>query len=119
MRKNSVIFTTLSLLLSTLFVNSLANAGDIEWSGLYRIEGYSIDNSDLKSSQKKQLGYGLSHLELRPKITAGDGITIYGQFDVFNQSGDNSNSQMGAFWGDGVRPAGTLPTSTTSCNNSN
>ena len=49
MRKNSVIFTTLSLLLASLFVNSNVFAGDIEWSGLYRIEAYQINNSELRS----------------------------------------------------------------------
>lgn len=115
MQKKSVIFTTLSLVLSTLFLNSTVNAGDIEWSGLYRIEAYQIQNSELRGGDvagqpdggnKKKLGYGLSHLVLRPKIAAGDGITIYGQFDIFN-SKDYPNSQMGQIWGSGVRTTAT------------
>ena len=53
MRKNSVIFTTLGLLFSTLFLNSLVNAGDIEWSGLYRVEAYQITNSELRTVTKR------------------------------------------------------------------
>lgn len=110
MLKKSVILTTLGLLLSTLFLNSQSFAGDIEWNGLYRIEGYSIQNSELRGSEKtglddsghkKKLGYGLTHLTLRPKITAGDGLTIYGQFDIFNNA-RYPGTQMGTFFGDGV-----------------
>ncbi|MGZ3721465.1 MAG: hypothetical protein ACXVA9_00960 [Bdellovibrionales bacterium] len=127
MSKKSVIITTLSLLLATQFLNSsIASAGDIEWSGLYRIEGNSIQNSELRggerdgqpdSGKKKKLGYGLSHLVLRPKITAGDGLTIYGQFDIFNGATDYANSQMGAMYGDGVRQTGAG--TSTSAGNSN
>jgi hypothetical protein len=110
MQKYSVILTTLSLLLTTLFVNSSVFAGDIEWSGLYRIEGYKINNSELRGSGKRELGYGLSHLVLRPKIAASDGLTIFGQFDIFNST-DYPNSQMGQVWGNGVRTPGTASSS--------
>lgn len=119
MQKYSVIFTTLNILTISLFVNSSVFAGDIEWSGLYRIEGYQLRNSELRSSDylstnprsgKKQLAYALSHLVLRPKITAGDGLTIFGQFDVFN-SPHYPNSQMGQIWGSGVRNSGATSTS--------
>jgi len=120
MRKNSIIFTTLSLIVAALFINSPAYAGDIEWSGLYRIEGYRIENSELRSGGQDALGYGLSHLIMRPKITAGDGITIYGQFDIFNDVTDYPNSQMGQIFGDGVRNGNTTaPGKTTSAANSN
>ena len=122
MRKNSVIINTLSLLLSTLFLNSTVFAGDIEWSGLYRIEGYQIRNSELRGSDqdgtpahpgKKELAYGLSHLVLRPKINAGDGLTIYGQFDVFNQA-KSPNNQMGQIWGNGVANTNSAESNTVS-----
>ncbi len=104
MRNSLVIFSTLSVLLSTLFINSTVFAGDIEWSGVYRIEGYDLHNTEMRSSNKKELAYGLSHLVLRPKITAGDGVTIYGQFDIFNNA-NYPNSQMGQTFGSGVRGA--------------
>ncbi len=72
MRKNLNVFSTLSLLLiGSLFLNSQAHA-DIEWSGVYRIEGNAIHNPELGGS-KRDLDYGLHHLVLRPKITAGMG----------------------------------------------
>ncbi len=119
MLKKPIISTTLGFSLAALFLNSTVFAGDIEWSGLYRIEGYQLHNSELRGSGydstnprsgKKQLAYGLSHLVLRPKITAGDGLTIYGQFDIFN-SPTEANSQMGQLWGSGVRSEATTPTS--------
>jgi hypothetical protein len=123
MQKNTVIIATLTVLVASLFINSQGFAGDIEWGGLYRIEAYKIENSELRSGTldaskpgmglKKEIGYGLSHLILRPKITAGDGITIYGQFDIFN-SANYPNSQMGDSFGAGI---GSPPT--TSQGNSN
>src|SRR5262245_57108665 len=104
MRKKPVIFTTLSLLLATLFINSPVNAGDIEWSGLYRIEGYRLENNELRGDGKRHLGYGLSHLQLRPKIVASDGLTIHGQFEIFNnRDAALFNTQMGSAFGDGLR----------------
>ena len=89
MQKYSVIFTTLGLLLSTLFVNSLCLLGTS--SGVVSIESKDTDHQFRIASvrapippttHRKQLDYGLSHLVLRPKIIAGDGLTIYGQFDI-------------------------------------
>lgn len=76
-----------------------ANAADFEWSGTYRIEGNHIKNSELNG--RRQLDYGLHHLSLRPKIVAGDGITIYGQFELFTNSA-YQNSQLGEVLGSGV-----------------
>jgi len=116
MRKYPVIFNTLGILAVSVFLNSNVFAGDIEWSGVYRLEGYSLKNSEMRGSRKRELNYGLSHLVLRPKITAGDGLTIYGQFDVFNNA-DYPNSQMGQVWGSGVRTGAA--NATTSSDNSN
>ena len=80
MQKLSVISTTLILLGASLFLNS-AFAGDIEWSGVYRFEGNYLKNSDFEG--RREISYGLNHLVLRPKITAGDGFNIFGQFDIF------------------------------------
>lgn len=99
MQKNTKIFITLSILLNSLFFSFIASA-DIEWSGLYRFEGTAIHNSEL-NDKGRDLGYGLHHLILRPKIIAGDGLTIYGQFNLLNSSA-YPNSQMGQVWGHGV-----------------
>lgn len=96
-QKNSVILIALTVLLAGLFSNS-AVAGDLEWSGVYRFEGNFLKNSELDGD--REITYGQHHLVLRPKITAGDGLTIYGQFDLMNSSA-YPNSQMGQIWGSG------------------
>ena len=80
---------------------SLAFAGDFEWSGLYRIEGYAIRNTELNSYDREK-DYGLHHLVLKPKIVAADGLTIYGRFDILNANGSYPNSQVGQIFGSGV-----------------
>jgi hypothetical protein len=117
MRNNAVLFITLSFLTTSLFLNSSAQA-DIEWSGVYRIEAININNPDLGGKRfgdanthgKREQNYALSHLVLRPKIVASDGLTIYGQFDIFNNAA-YPNSQLGQTWGSGVN-TGTAPDST-------
>jgi hypothetical protein len=110
MQKNSKILITLSVLASLLFLNSAY--ADIEWSGVYRFEGNLINNSDL-NDKHKELAYGLSTLILRPKIVAGDGLTINGQFNILNNTAE-PNSQLGAVMGGGVGTG----TPTTSASNS-
>lgn len=110
MQKKSVLFITLSFLTTSLFLNT-AHA-DIEWSGVYRIEANNLSNSELGtkratgSGAKRELNYALSHLVLRPKIVAGDGLTIYSQFDIFNNATYGANSQFGQIWGSGVNDTG-------------
>lgn len=117
MRKNANVFKAVSVLLfSNLFFISDGFA-DIEWSGVYRIEANAIHNSDL-GSKKRDLDYGLHHLVLRPKIVAGDGLTIFGQFDVLN-SAAYPNSQMGQVWGSGVNTAAQSPSADTTGPGSN
>lgn len=116
MQKKRILFITLSFLTTALFLNS-AHA-DIEWSGVYRFEGNFIKNSEL-GSRGKELSYGLQHLVLRPKIQAGDGLTIYGQFNIFNDATNYPNSQMGQIWGSGVRSATEDRTATSSASDSN
>ena len=97
-------------------VSTAAFAADIEWSGLYRIEGASLYKPDL-STASRQVDYALQHFIMRPKIIASDGLTIRSQFDIFN-SADYPNSHMGQVWGNNARrtaPAG----STTSADGSN
>ena len=94
-------FTALFFVLA---FSGVAIAGDFQWSGLYRIEGYSIKNSSLDSGAKEK-SYGLHHLILRPRIEAADGITIRSRFDIFNFSdGVNTypSNQLGAIFGSGV-----------------
>lgn len=98
MRKNLTIFITLSSLVSVLFLNS-AHA-TVEWSGVFRFEGNHIKNSEL-GDRGKEKTYGLNHLVLRPKIVASDGITIYSQFNIFNND-PYKHSQLGQVWGGGV-----------------
>lgn len=102
MQKRSIISITLGFLISSLFSIS-AMAGDLEWSGIYRIEGYDLKSPELSGHREKS--YGLQHLVLRPKITAGDGLTIYGQFDFFNNA-TYPDSQMGQVFGSGVNSSG-------------
>ena len=77
-----------------------ALASNVNWSGLYRIEGYSIKNSEFNSTGR-QKDYGLSHLILEPNVVAADGIVIEGRFHIFNNS-TYPNSQVGQVFGNGV-----------------
>ena len=86
---------------------SSADAGDLEWSGLYRVEAYAISASEVNSSSGNK-DYGLHHLILRPKIVASDGIDIIGRFDIINSSDSTlANSQVGGFFGDGLNNSGS------------
>lgn len=91
-----------------LALGSSAFAADLEWTGSYRIEGNFIKDSEL-SSNGYEKDYGLHHLILRPKIVAGDGLTIYSQFHLFNAGATAGspyyNSQIGQFFGNG--PSGS------------
>ncbi len=73
-------------------------AGDIEWSGLYRIEGVTFNNNVLDSALSKRKEYAVHDLILRPKIVAADGLYINAQLNIFNNQGYN---QLGAYLGDG------------------
>ncbi|MGE0761685.1 MAG: hypothetical protein AB7N80_00260 [Bdellovibrionales bacterium] len=78
-------------------------AADFEWSGVYTVEGNHVKNSEL-DGRGRELNYGLHHLSLRPKIVAGDGITIFGQFELLTNS-TYQDSQLGQYLGDGVGDA--------------
>jgi hypothetical protein len=81
-------------------VPSLSNSADLQWGGLYRFEGNLINNPELSASPRAKT-YMLQHLVLHPKIVAADGMTVFGRFDLLN-SNFGSNSQAGAFIGQGV-----------------
>src|SRR5690242_11780231 len=97
-KKSTTLSISLLAFASSLFCQA-GYAGDFEWSGIYRIEGVHIKNSELDGG--KDLDYGLHHLSLRPKIVAGDGITINGQFELFTNSA-YPNSQLGQTFGNGI-----------------
>ncbi|NQZ02492.1 MAG: hypothetical protein HRT45_17675 [Bdellovibrionales bacterium] len=106
LKPNVVVLTLIMLLGSSIS----AHASNVDWSGVYRIEGYSIVNSEL-NDKNRQKDFGLQHLVLRPKIVAADGLEIFGQFNIFNMSnntaGLNANTQVGQIFGNGVNQAGT------------
>jgi hypothetical protein len=90
----------LAILSSAAVSSHSAWAGDLEWSGNYRVEGLKVNNPELNGSRSKQ--YMLHHLVLNPKINAYDGITIQGRFDIMNSS-TYPNSQVGNFFGSSVQ----------------
>lgn len=95
-----VIFGTLSL------SSQVASAADMSWSGLYRVEGLQIENSELDSTRRNK-AYILHHLILQPKMIAADGVTIFGRFDIMNNA-TYPNSQLGQVFGNG--PGTATPT---------
>lgn len=92
---------------------SLSSAADLQWGGLYRFEGVRIENPELKSD-KSEKAYMLHHLILQPKIVAADGMTIFGRFDLMNNSAFGANTQAGEFIGKGV--GGGTPSSVDNSN---
>ena len=72
----------------------------LDWSGLYRVEGVAIKNSELSSTESTK-NYIQHHLVLRPKIVAADGLTIHSRLDLFNNT-NIPNSQFGQFFGSGI-----------------
>lgn len=103
---------------ATGLISFSAGAVDLDWSGLYRVEGTFIKNSELEGGREK--AYGLHHLILKPKIVAADGLIIHSRFDIFNIADPNdpiyNNSQMGQVFGHGVGGTVTAPTQPTSAN---
>lgn len=105
------LFSLLSLILGCVS----ANAGDLEWSGGYRVEGVKVNKPEMNGSERNKQ-YILHHLVLSPKINAYDGVTIYSRFDVMN-SVAYPNSQVGQFFGNGVNNDNTTPTGTPGATN--
>ena len=71
----------ISTIIAVAVVGSMAFAGDLEWSGAYRIEGNDFQNLALKTGTKKSKSYGVHQLILRPKIVAVDGLYINAQLN--------------------------------------
>jgi hypothetical protein len=89
-----------AIVLSLFFLQTAVWAGDIDWTGTYRIEGVKLENSEMNDIERNKQ-YILHHLILKPKITAYDGLTIHGRFDILN-SGQYPQSQVGQFFGSGL-----------------
>lgn len=90
----------LAVVCSSVFAAESVWAGDLEWSGNYRIEGVKVNGPDMNGSTRNKQ-YMLHHLVLTPRINAYDGLTIVSRFDILNANG-YENSQLGQFFGSGV-----------------
>lgn len=105
----------LKLTIALTFTASAALAGDLEWSGVYRIEGYDFQNLSLKSGTKKSKSYGVHQLILHPKIVAADGLYINSQINLARTTDAAGNpiggNQMGAIFGHGLEAGGNPPNS--------
>ncbi len=101
----SLIF--LSAIISMLSLSATIARADLEWSGMYRVEGDAIGNPQLDNRVAKDKNYGVQTLILRPKFVAADGIYIYSQFNILN-SGVGGNN-LGAVFGDGVGANNGVP----------
>ncbi len=87
-----------------LFFATRAQAGDIEWSGLYRVEGVQLHHPALDSGTGvgRNKDYGIHTLILRPKIVAADGLYITSQLNVFNSNDPTLGNQFGQYFGSGL-----------------
>lgn len=103
------------IVLSLLFAN-LAFSADLNWAGLYRLEGTLIRNPTLVGGNQVQTDYLVHHLVLRPQIIAADGITVRSRFDLFNNS--NKFSQAGQLFGSNFTSNGDTNTAATGTMNS-
>lgn len=117
LKRLAILLASVASLFQLTLLSQNAQAGDISWSGLYRIEYNQSENLELNSAHKKQ-GYFLHHLVLNPKIIAADGLTIYSRFDVFNNCQFGMYGQAGQFIGDGPNNSAICGT-TNSGTNSN
>ncbi len=93
------------IILAFLVLPFTAHAGDLDWSGVYRIEGNIFDNPQVGIGDKKRKEYGIHHLILRPKIVGADGLYINSQLEVFNSNAGATGAwgnQLGAVFGNGI-----------------
>lgn len=78
---------------------------DLNWSGRYRFEVFSLVNSDLQDGNKS---YILHHFVLKPNIIAADGLKIHGRFDLFNN--EDHPLGFGDFLGGNTRTSSIVST---------
>ena len=93
------VFSIIFVIISATAIAEVARA-DIEWHGMYRIEGYSINDPELDTAVAKNKDYGVQTLILRPEFVAADGFYIFSQFNIMNS--DSGGNNLGAIFGDGV-----------------
>src|SRR5258708_5304458 len=98
MLKKVYLFLLLAVMVLPVLKASPARAGDITWSGLYRIEYFQSENLELDGNKRRD-GYFLHHLIMSPKFTAADGLNIYSRFDLLNNCQFGQNGQAGQFLG--------------------
>ena len=97
LKLNSSILFALALLIA-----STSLAGDLEWSGIYRVEGQWLNQPTLDRDVGTRKEYGVHTLILRPKIVAADGLYISGQINVFNEGSADGSNQLGDYFGGGL-----------------
>jgi hypothetical protein len=107
---NRVIAAVLLAALTT----STAFAGDLDWSGVYRIEGNMFENTLGTGGKRKE--YGVHHLILRPRIVGADGLYINSQLNIFNSKSNTWGDQLGAVYGNGLNDS---PSTSTTSNSGN
>ncbi len=86
------------LLVILSFTSSMTWSADLNWSGLYRVEGIQVEKADLAGDRTS---YVLHHFILKPNIQAADDVRIDGKFDILNQPTTNFayGNQVGEFLG--------------------
>ncbi len=104
-------FAVVFVIVGASAISKAAYAG-IEWHGLYRVEGYAINDPELDTSVARGKDYGVQTLILRPEFVAADGVYIFSQFNVMNSNAGGNN--LGAVFGDGVGANGSQPGTGTS-----
>jgi len=87
--------------LTVVLAPATTYAGDLEWSGLYRAEGFMLGKMALDGTTGKK-EYGVHTLILRPKIVAADGLYINSQLSIFNADSAQVGNQLGAYFGNGL-----------------
>ncbi len=78
-----------------LFLSLPLFGANLNWSGQYRFEIFSLQNPTLLEDGDKS--YVLHHFVLKPQIIAADGLKIHGRFDLFNN--ENHPIGLGDFLG--------------------
>ncbi len=102
----------LTFLLCTSLLSGHARAMSLDWSGTYRAEAIDVDRTSLGDPRLRK-SYLLNHLTLSPRVIASDGVYINSRFEVLpNREPRYANSQLGQFFGSGVKnpPASTNET---------
>ena len=86
----------------------VAQGYSLDWKGRYNFEFVGVMNPDMEASKGASKIYGLHQLILRPNVFISDGINVYGQLHLLNNS-EYPSSSLGAFWGQGLGENTTSP----------